>query len=85
MATTTLRKVGGSVMLAVPPAMLDSLRLVPGSKVNLSVEDGRLVVGPQARLHYTLAQLLAQSDYSHGPTAEDERWTNGGSVGEELL
>ena len=33
MQTTNLRKVGGSIMLAVPPALLDLLRLRPGVKV----------------------------------------------------
>ncbi|MBV9567389.1 MAG: antitoxin, partial [Hyphomicrobiales bacterium] len=33
MHTTNLRKVGGSVMLAVPPALLDVLHLAPGAKV----------------------------------------------------
>ena len=33
MHTTILRKVGGSTMLAVPPALLDLLRLRPGAKV----------------------------------------------------
>ena len=44
MHTTNLRKVGGSVMLAVPPALLDLLNLGVGAKVGIGVEDGRLVV-----------------------------------------
>ena len=32
--TTNLRKVGGSVMLAVPPALLDLLKLGVGAKVD---------------------------------------------------
>ena len=59
MHTTTLRKVGGSIMLAVPPALLDILRLRPGAKVGMAVERGRLVVEPQKRPRYTLAELLA--------------------------
>ncbi|SEJ02047.1 antitoxin ChpS, partial [Nitrosomonas eutropha] len=31
MHTTNLRKVGGSIMLAVPPALLDVLHLSAGS------------------------------------------------------
>ena len=42
MHTTSLRKVGGSVMLAVPPAILDLLQLQAGSSVGLAVADGRL-------------------------------------------
>ena len=35
MHTTNLRKVGGSVMLAVPPALLDILHLQPGATVGI--------------------------------------------------
>ena len=49
MHTTTLRKVGGSVMLAVPRAVLDILRLRAGASVGISVESGRLVVEPRQR------------------------------------
>ena len=37
MHTTSLRKVGGSVMLAVPPAFLDQLHLQAGATVGLQV------------------------------------------------
>ena len=57
MYTTKLRKVGGSVMLAIPPAFLDVLRLHAGAAVALSVDDGQLVVEPQVRPRYTLDEL----------------------------
>jgi len=60
MYTTNLRKVGGSVMLAVPPALLDILNLQPGAKVGIAVQSGRLVVEPQQRSRYTLDELLAR-------------------------
>ena len=44
MHTTNLRKVGGSVMLAVPPAVLDMLQLQAGATVALVVDGGRLIV-----------------------------------------
>ncbi len=44
MHITSLRKVGGSVMMAVPPAMLEMLHLSAGATVGVSVEAGRLVV-----------------------------------------
>ena len=37
MHTTNLRKVGGSVMLTVPPAILDQLDLKAGATVGLAV------------------------------------------------
>ena len=72
MHTTNLRKVGGSVMLAVPPAFLDQLHLHAGATVGLAVDQGRLVVNPSPRVRYTLAELLAASDYSQ-PQPADER------------
>lgn len=85
MHTTNLRKVGGSVMLAVPPALLDVLHLTAGAKVGLAVDNGRLVVEPQARPRYTLDELLAQCDGSAEITAEDWEWLDSKPVGGELL
>lgn len=85
MYTTKLRKVGGSVMLAIPPAFLDVLRLHAGAAVALSVDEGQLVVEPQVRPLYTLDELLAQCDASADPTVEDREWLDGKPVGGELL
>ena len=85
MYTTKLRKVGGSVMLAIPPAFLDVLRLHAGAAVALSVDEGQLVVKPQVRPRYTLAELLAQCDASADPTVEDREWLDGKPVGGELI
>jgi antitoxin ChpS len=82
--TTNLRKVGGSVMLAVPPAILDMLQLRAGATVGLAVDGGRLIVEPQPRRRYTLDELLAQCDHSAEP-AEDREWLNARPVGKELL
>ena len=85
MHTTNLRKVGGSVMLAVPPALLDLLNLSAGARVGLAVDNGRLVVEPQTRPHYTLDELLARCDASAEPTGEDRTWVDGAPAGEELI
>jgi antitoxin ChpS len=85
MHTTNLRKVGGSVMLAVPPALLDILHLRPGAKVGLAVESGRLVVEPQQRPRYTLDELLAQRNPRARRSKEEREWLDGGHVGDELI
>ncbi|MBS1183327.1 MAG: pemI [Proteobacteria bacterium] len=85
MHTTNLRKVGGSVMLAVPPALLDVLHLTAGAKVGLTVDNGRLVVEPQARPRYTLDELLAQCDPAAELAAEDRDWLDAKPIGNELL
>ena len=85
MLTTNLRKVGGSVMLAGPPALLSLLHLQAGSTVAVAVEDGRLIVAPSPRPRYTLADLLDAGDYAHPPAPEDRDWVEGAPVGGELL
>jgi antitoxin ChpS len=85
MHTTNLRKVGGSVMLAVPPALLDILQLQPGARVGIAIEKGRLVVEPQKRRRYTLNELLAQCN-PKAPRAKAEReWIDSKPVGGELI
>ena len=85
MHTTSLRKVGGSVMLAVPPAILDLLHLHPGATVGLAVDHGRLVVEPTLRPRYSLDELLAQCDASAEISEEDLAWLDSKPVGKELL
>ncbi|QAZ65970.1 AbrB/MazE/SpoVT family DNA-binding domain-containing protein [Solidesulfovibrio carbinolicus] len=85
MHTTNLRKVGGSVMLAVPPAILELLALQAGSSVGLAVADGRLVIEPIRPPRYTLDELLAQCDASAAVSDEDRQWLDGRPTGNELL
>ena len=85
MYTTNLRKVGGSVMLALPPALLDLLRLGAGVSVDIAVEDGRLIVAPRTRPSYSLEELLAQCDETAPVDHADRAWLNARPVGNELL
>jgi antitoxin ChpS len=86
MHRTNLRKVGGSVMLVIPPAILDQLNLKPGASVGIAVDGQKLVVQPKPKPHYSLDELLAKCD----PTAEmeeskeDRQWLNLPPVGREL-
>lgn len=85
MHTTHLRKVGGSVMLAVPPALLNLLQLGVGARVEIRIEDGRLVVTPRTRPQYSLEELLAQCDETAPAAAGDRAWLDAQPVGHELL
>lgn len=85
MHTTHLRKVGGSVMLAVPRVLLDVLHLKPGAQVGIAIEGGRLVIEPRDGPHYTLEALLAQCDPSAEITPEEREWLDSGPVGRELI
>jgi antitoxin ChpS len=61
-------------MLAVPPAILDLLHLRVGATVNLSVEEGCLIIWRQAKARYTLDELLAQCDPAAPRADEDRSW-----------
>ncbi len=85
MYITNLRKVGGSVMLAVPPALLDLLHLKAGAAVGVAVDGGRLVVEASPKPRYTLAELLAASDYSQPLSADEREWADAPAAGKEIL
>lgn len=85
MHATKLRKVGGSIMLAVPPAILDLLHLGAGATVSVAVDGNRLVIEPNPRPRYTLAELLAASDYSQPQPPEEREWVDAPAVGREPL
>ena len=72
-------------MLAVPPALLDILKLGIGAKVDIAVEKGRLIIVPKARPSYSLDELLAQCDEPPTFSAEDRDWIDAKPVGNELL
>jgi antitoxin ChpS len=85
MHTTNLRRVGGSIMLAVPPALLDILNLQPGAQVGISIDSGRLVVQPKSRSRYSLDELLAQCDPKVRRSKKEKEWLDAKLVGGELI
>lgn len=85
MYRANLRKVGGSVMLAIPPAILDLLKLQAGATVGLSVDGNRLLIDPKPRPHYTVEELLAASDYLSPQPASEREWIDAPTVGGELI
>ncbi|MBM7345258.1 AbrB/MazE/SpoVT family DNA-binding domain-containing protein [Pantoea coffeiphila] len=80
-----LKKVGGSVMLAVPPAVLKTLGLTTDSEVGMTIDNGRLIIEPQKRPHYSLDELLAQCDPHAEISEEDREWVNASALGKEVL
>lgn len=84
MSTTNLRRVGGSIMMALPRAFLDQLHLRAGSPVEIEVDQGRLIV-ESAKPKYSLEELLAQCDTTAEMSADEREWLNSEPVGRELL
>ena len=85
MHTANLRKVGGSIMLDIPPVLLSLLNLKDKDIVNFDVEDDQIIIRPGKRPSYTLDDLLAQCDEDYIDTDEDREWDEANPVGHELL
>jgi antitoxin ChpS len=83
--TTRLRKVGGSVMLAIPPALLDALDLASDAPVNMTVKSGKLLIEGSTAPRYTLDELLAQCGPKKRRAAEERIWTKAPASGRELI
>lgn len=56
--SVTLHRWGNSVGLRLPKPLLEQLGLGEGSKVDVKVEAGRLVIEPVRRKRLTMAELL---------------------------
>jgi antitoxin ChpS len=54
--------------------------------VRIGVENGRVVLDPRIKPHYTMAELLAKSSRKAlKPSREDREWLSGGPVGREAI
>ena len=72
-------------MLSVPPAILELLNLHAGSTVDIKVDGNKLVVEGRSRPSYSLAELIAGSDYSKPQTDEEREWIDAPEVGREII
>jgi len=80
-----LRKIGRSVMLAIPQAVLDALNLSSNAAVVLSIESGRLVIDPKMRRRYSLDELLTRCNLSARRSRADRDWQTSRAAGRELI
>jgi antitoxin MazE len=79
--SVTLHRWGNSVGLRLPKPMLKQLGLTEGSKVEVKIEDNRLVIEPSGRRRYTMAELLEgfipddrSGEVDWGPPVGREVW-----------
>jgi antitoxin ChpS len=87
MTKTHLEEVNGTVMVAVPAAILERLNLSVGSEVEVDARDEKIVLGTVTRRgRYNLDDLLAESDpAAFEQTDEDRVFLNSAPVGRELI
>ena len=83
MPTATLRTIGGSVVMAIPKHLLELVHLQAGSRVDMEVRQGRLIVVPQKKKRYKLADLLAQCQPALPITSEEQEWLDTPALGLE--
>lgn len=85
MYRTRLRTVGGSVMFAIPNAILESLDLAANDAIGLSIEQGKLIVDPHPARRYSLEELVAACDDAAAPSSEDAAWLEDAPIGREII
>lgn len=69
----TLRKMGNSTALIVPPPVLKDLGISVGQRMSLeTTPDGKIVLSPKHK--YLLADMIAQCDLKAAPPADLALW-----------
>jgi len=77
---TTIRKWGNSLAVRIPKPFVEETHIASGSEVDLTVDDGKIVIVPQAEPKYNLTELL------QGVTARNKHseTDTGTAVGQEV-
>jgi len=75
-----VKKWGNSLALRIPKAFAQEAKIDQGSILNLSVENGKLIITPVSELEYTLEELLAGITEHNLPGEVD----TGYAVGKEI-
>ena len=78
---TRVQKWGNSLALRIPKSFASEVGLKSDSSVEVSTEDGKLIIAPVAKPQLTLKQLLAKvtpenihHEVETGPTVGNEVW-----------
>jgi antitoxin MazE len=78
---TRVRKWGNSLALRIPKSFASEVGLKSDSPVEVSMEDGKLVIAPVSNAQLTLKQLLAKvtpenihHEIETGPAIGNEIW-----------
>lgn len=82
--TVAIRRSGGASVVSLPKAFLQTLNLDVGAKLEISLEDGRIVMRP-SKEKLTLDSLLegcTPADFA--PDEEDLEWDRMRPVGREI-
>ena len=85
MTSVAIRQSGGANIVSIPKAIVRTLGLHTGSKLELSIKGKQIVLTPVEE-NITLEDLLAGSPKEcFKTTEEDHEWLDMPSVGKEML
>ena len=79
----TVRKMGNSVGVTFPSAVVKDLGLAAGRSMALTTRGGKLVLTPRKSARPSLAELLASCDSTAPMPPTDGTWENAKPVGSE--
>ena len=90
MSIATLRKLGGSTVVAIPPAMLSLLGCAAGDSVNFSFVEGKIGIEAVKPMKLSLKERLAMYEKAlplktEAEKADDDLWMSVPAVGKEIL
>ena len=80
----TIARWGNANALRIPNTMLEELGLHEASEVELSVEEGKLIVEPVREEPDSLEELLEGSSREAFRVPDDETWLDSEPVGREV-
>lgn len=76
-----VQKWGNSLALRIPKGIAELVELSDGGEVELSVEEGKMIVQPARRRRYSLEELVAgitdenrHDEIGTGPSVGNEAW-----------
>jgi len=86
MTIVTLRNRGRSVIMTIPQEILRLIDWSGGTKVDMNVRDGKLVIEPKEKRGYSLAELLTTcTEENMALTEADRAWLEAKPLGKEAL
>jgi antitoxin MazE len=78
---TIVRKWGNSLAVRIPKPFVEETHIASGSEVDLTVDNGRIIIVPQAEPKYSLSELLQgvtarnkHDETETGPAVGQEAW-----------
>ncbi len=84
MTAIVIRQSGGANIVSIPKAVVNTLGLHVGSKLDMSIKDNKIVLTPITEELDLQALLAGSPKECFNVTQEDREWLDAKSVGKEV-